>query len=100
MVLLFDLWHPELTAAEIGRVSRVFSPVWPCVRADAVLLSAAAGSIAAGPAGVAQPAHTAEDSRPTSDLVMAQELQSVLREVDRLKRELGLPPAGQADEQD
>eukprot|EP01043_Picozoa_sp_COSAG02_P069822 COSAG02_NODE_12124_length_1592_cov_1.689886_1_plen_340_part_00 len=92
VVLLFDIWHPQLTAAEIDRISGVFSPVQPPVRADVALLNAAPDSSTGH-----QHAHAAEQSQSEAQPAMEEELHSVLHEVDHLKRELGMLPAGQVE---
>ena len=93
VVLLVDIWHPELTAAEIDSISRVFSPVWPCIRPHALQAHAAVGRDAAAlPA--TRDACAVEEGQTGAEVATEQELQSVLREVDQLKRELGMLPAG------
>lgn len=90
VVLLFDIWHPQLTAAEIDRITRVFSPAPPSLRADVALVNAVSGS------RTGHHEQAAKQGQPLQQ-AMEKELQLVLREVNQLKRELGMLPAGQIE---
>ena len=90
VVLLVDIWHPELTAEDVELISKVFSPLCPPARADVVFMNEALGTGGVVAPKDTQQIYAADESQSEADLAVRQELQSVLREIDDLKRELNM----------